>query len=360
MALPEGYKTTQQCWVEYPKLGFPENVGSRGAQQKRARDACISASMRGQADPKLETGPPILKDYAALWRSSPPWNIRPKDNAALTARVVSRVLDPAGMFGGGKTSGDFVRSQAIGWRPVGDGRYVELEEKATIEGGIDALATIGLAPWMHAATVMDTLRPLKLQGEDDTGIKLLGIVQVAATQLGQPRPTSLSAAVEFVRAAVVAQGLERAAWVARMSRMLGAGIRAQKTRSTVETSVSIGLSATATALNGTGIGAIIGLPLQLVALSFGAASARTSAEKSRGEALLDRLPIEFEFEIKSRANQQQLAAVKASLAAITSNVVADPDVLAESQRIQTHAKVGVTLGVASAVAVTLYFLTRRP
>jgi hypothetical protein len=358
--LPAGYKTTQQCWVEYPKLPFPDNVGKRGAQQKRARDACVAASMQGKPDPELQVGPPILKDYAALWRSAPPWNERPKDNAGLIARAVSRTLDPAGAFGGGKTSGDFTRSQALGWRPVGDGKYVELEHKGTIAGGIDALAALGIAPWVHAYNQLSTLGPIKLHAEDSNGVRLLGVVQVAAVQLGQKQPTSLASAAEFVRAAVNAQQLERPAWVARMGRMLGAGIRAQKTRNAVEQSVSAGLAVAATALNGTVIGAIVGVPLQLASAAFGLASVRTSAEKSRAESLLSRLPIEFEFELQSRANQQQLAAAKQQIALNASSMALDPDVAAESARIQTNVKIGVTLGVASAVTLTLFWLTRRP
>lgn len=312
--------------------------------------------MRGDPDPELEVGPPILRDYAALWRSRAPWAARPKDTAGQVTKVVGRLLDPAGVYGGLKTSGDFVRSQALGWRPMG-GRFVELEHKATIAGGIDTLAAIGKHPWVSAATAVSRLPPLTLN--DDNGVKLLGIVQAVARQLGKAQPTGLAAAADFVTQAVIDERLERAAWVARMFRMLPAGIRAQKMRGAVESSVSAGLSVTAMALNGTGVGAIIGIPLQAVGLGFSAASARTKAERSRAESLLDRLSVEFDFELASRANEQQLQAIKQSLTAGARGDVSSTQVQLEAQRIQNLTKAGVTVGVTSVIVLVAYALTRR-
>lgn len=357
--LPTGYKTTAECWQQYPRLPFPDSI-SRGAAQKRARNACIAASMRGNADPELAVGPPILRDPDALWRTAPPWKARPVDTTGQVFRVVGRVLDPAGVFGGIKTDGDFLRSQALGWRPGPAERFRDIEHKATIAGGIDVLAARGYAPWSSLQGRLTALPPFTLKNDAST-LPLLGIVRDAARGLSQTPPSNLAAAANLVRAAVVGADLTRPAWYARGLRLLAAALVAQKKRQVVETAVSTTLAATGAALSSTGVGAIIGLPLAATSAAFSGAGARSAVEESRTQAAYQRMQSELDFELARQNLQQQLGVMQANaLNSVVQGAGAfTPELRVEAEQTAKTVQIVVWGTTLSLVTVTALLVARR-
>lgn len=327
MALPPGYKTTAECWQEYPKLPFPDSV-SRGKAQNRARDACVAASMQGKPDPKLDTGPAILRDPVALWRSKEPWNERPHDGVGRAARLIGRMIDPGDLLGGIKTDGDVVRSQAIGWQPGHDTRFKDIERKATIRGGIDALGAAGIHPWVPISVAATKLKPTQLKN-DMTGVPLVGLTQNAAQALGLAQPTGLQAAAEFVRQQVNANGLERAAWAARTVHLAMAGVHAQKQRQAVESSVA---AATSLASGPLAVIPPVGLALFIVSLAYTTAGARTSAEQTRNEVLAKKMTTEFGAALQFRDMTNQKQALELELAQVLGATSLTPEARWEAER----------------------------
>lgn len=363
MSLPEGYKSTAQCWREYPRLAFPENVGTRGTQQKRARNACIAASMRGQADPELPVGPDILRDPVALWRIKEPWSARPPDKAAQAARIIGRVLDPAGVFGA-KTGGDTLRSTGEGWRPpmgIGMSRFREAERKATIGGGVDALAAVGLNPWVQVHDVMAKLKPMKLRGDDKTALAYMRLVQDAAQALGDPKPHSLTTAAEYVRAQVIEHRLEKAAWAARGLRMALAAQTAQKKRQIAETTASTALSTAGSAVTPiVPIGTIVGGVLLALGGAAAGASARTTVEQSRSKRMLQEYAAEFDFALQERnirmqrdVLQQEIAKAEALQQALV------PAAIQDGQKVAQIAQGVVWVGTVGVVTLGVYWVATK-
>lgn len=352
------YKSTAQCWRDYPKLPFPDNVGARGTAQKRAREACVAASMAGRPDPELATGPSILQDPVALWRSKEPWKERPYDRFGAAVRTAGRILDPSGVFGI-KTGGDYARSTGEGWRPptmTGMDRFAELERKATVAGGIDALSAAGIHPWSAAADRIANQKPLKLRSKHSDGA-LLQAAQGAAQALGRRQPKDMREAAEFIRAEVIRHRLEKAAWVARASRMAMAARLAQKKRQALEMSVSTvtGVAATATSWFPP-----VGLALTAVSLGTGAASARTSIEQTRSKAAFEKYVLAFEHAVEERNYRMHYNAVLAQLALLEGEeAVSAREGQKEGAQTAKYIQGALWVGTASLTTLGIYLVASR-
>lgn len=343
-------KTTAECWQQYPKLPFPQSV-TQGAARKRARDACIAASMQGKPDPELFDGPTILKNYEMLWRIPAPWKERPKDKAGSVIRTIGRISDPAGVLPI-QTGGELVRQMAIGWRPLtgmGQDRFEELELKATIMGALDALAHAGIQPFAQMQTQLEKLPELKLRN-DKTEKPLLALVQ----------KNSLSEAAEYMRQIVIQNRLEKAAWLSRGIRLAIVAKNAQKKRQMVETAASTATAAAGIALNGTFVGAIVGVPLTAVSLTMAGASGRSSIEKVRSEGLIRKYTDELEnalamrnIEMKQAVVDKQLQKAEAELAMIQNAAIVEGETKA------TYIKYGVGAAIVSGLALTGYLAYRK-
>lgn len=343
-------KTTNECWQQYPKLPFPQSI-TQGASRKKARDACIEASMQGKPDPELWNGPTILKDYAALWRIPEPWAGRPKDKAGGVIRTIGRISDPAGILPI-QSGGELVRQMAIGWRPLtgmGQDRFGELEQKATIMGALDALAHAGIQPYVQMQAQLEKLPELKLR-EDKTEQPLLAL-------LGQK---SLKEAAEKLRLVVIQNGLEKAAWLSRGIRLGIVAKNAQKKRQMVETAVSTATFVAGQALNGTFIGAVVGVPLTAVSATMAGASGRSGIEKVRSDGLIKKYTAELEnalatrnIEIKQQIVDRQLNKAEAQLAMIQSSA------LAEGEQQARYIKYGIGVVAIGLAGLSSYLIVRR-
>lgn len=359
MATPPGYKTTAECWQVYPKLPFPDSLGARGIAQKKARDACVAASMRGEADPQLETGPVILRHPDMLWNSNKPWSERPTDGVGRTFQVVGRMIDPAGILAGGfQTGGDRLRTMALGWRPptwVGESRFGEIEQIGTILGGMDALVAANIPPWPALASRIAKVPAAKLRADNaPTIMTLLGIIQSAGG-----KALSLDSAATWIRNQVNLYGLGSAAWHARIIRIVLVGQTAQKKRKIVEQAVSTTVSTAGTVLTGTGV-AIVGIPLAAVGATMSAAAARTGIEKGLGERLIEDSKVNFDLEMarKNLAASQKLYETALSESFSLEKALI-PEALKEAETRAKYIEAGVWVGSVSAVTLFLYALSRK-
>lgn len=309
---PPGYKTTAECWQQYPKLKFPDSV-VRGKAQKRARDACVAASMRGEADPKLIKGPAILDNAKALWGSKgPKYKIRPKDTAGNTAKVIGRIATLG--ISSLKSGGDTLRTIAVGWRPPtgpGTSRFREAETKGTILGGMDALIAAGVQPWPQLAGRIEKLPQMRLRGFDNVDLPLLGIVRDGARALGEKPPKTLTAAAEFIRQRVKKSDLAAAAWHARAIRIAVTGKNAQAKASAASSAAAIGMGATAKGLYAaagatapTLLGPIIfgvaGGIVDMTGTIIGIAGGTTALQKARTDNFVKESAGSFQQELQLR------------------------------------------------------------
>lgn len=343
-------KTTAECWVQYPKLPFPQSI-TQGASRKRARDACVAASLQGKPDPELYNGPTILKDYAALWRVPEPWSGRPKDKAGGVIRTIGRISDPAGVLPI-QSGGELVRQMAIGWRPLsgmGQDRFGELEQKATIMGALDVLASAGIQPYVEMQKQLENLPELKLR-DDKTAGRLLQLT-------GQK---TLKAAAENLRQVVIKNRLEAPAWLARGVRLGIVAKNAQKKRQVVETAAATAIQAAGLALSTTGIGAIIGAPLTAIGLTLTAASGRTGIEKVRSDGMIDKFSNEMEYylnqsnmQVKQDLVSDQLQKAEAQLAVATNAAVLQGKQQAE------YIKWGVGITTVGLITLGGYLVIKR-
>lgn len=367
MALPEGYKSTAECWQQYPKLPFPDNIGPRGAAQKRARDACVAASMRGQADPELRVGPAILSDPVALWSDPYPYKERPQDVIGRFFNVFGRINDPAGVIAGGfQTGGDRLRTMAIGWRPpsmFGEGRFQEAETIATILGGLDALVAAEEQPWVSLAGRIQSLPQLKLRGKaEKVEAPLLSIVRDGAQMSGDRKPKNILEAAEYIRQVVINRNLAAPAWHARVIRLVLIGQEAQKKRKIVEQSVSTALAVTAKATSWAPPVAAI---LAAAGATASGAAARTGMEKDAGERLINRSASNFEHALQMRNIQAQTKLYEQAIAEAQQaerNLI--PAALAEGEQRAKYIQAGIWVGAVglttlAAYAVATTFTRRR-
>ena len=367
--LPPGYKTTADCWQQYPRLPWPDRLGARGSAQKRARDACIAASMRGEADPELRTGPAILHDPVRLWRVPAPWKDRPSDGMGRAANVVGRILDPGNFLAGGfQTGGDRLRSMALGWKPpamVGEDRFREAEVVGTALGGLDALVAAEVYPWPSFATRIAHLPQLKLRGAlSPVGMPLLGIIRDGARILGVPEqqlPTTIEQGSEYIRQLVTQHDLDAAAWAARVIRIIMIGQVAQKKRKIVEQSIS---SATGVAGMAMAWFPPVGAALTAISQTASVASARTGMEKTLGEKQMERSAAEFEHQLQLRNIRAQTKLYEQALAVLQQDEQAVvQEALVEGQKRADMIKAGVWVGAVGVTTVVAYAIatsvTRR-
>ena len=358
MALPEGYKSTAECWQQYPKLPFPDNIGPRGAAQKRAREACVAASMRGEADPELRTGPAILFDPAALWASKgPAYKERPVDTIGRFFNVFGRINDPAGVIAGGfQTGGDRLRSMAIGWRPpgmFGEARFAEAERVGAVLGGLDALVAADEQPWVSLAGRIEALPQLKLRGKaEKVEAPLLKIVQDGARMSGDPPPQNFPQAVEYIRQVVEQKDLAAPAWHARVIRIVLIGQEAQKKRKVVEQSVSTALAITAKA---TAWAPPVAAILAAAGATASGAAARTGLEKDAGERLMQKSAGEFQLELTLRGIRAKQKMYEAAIAELQSNERSlIPAALAEGEKRAQYIQAGIWIGAVSVTTLAAY------
>lgn len=363
--LPPGYKTTAECWQEYPRLPWPDRLGARGSAQMRSRQACIAASMRGEADPELQAGPAILRDPVALWRVKAPWRERPEDGIGRAANVVGRILDPGNFLAGGfQTGGDRLRSAAIGWRPpsmFGEDRFREAEVVGTALGGLDALAAAGIQPWTQLTARISQLPQLKLRGDAAiVNMPLLGIIRDGARGSGVPEsklPKTIEEGSEYIREVVTQHDLDAAAWHARVIRMMLIGQVAQMKRQLVEQHIS---SATSYAAMATSWFPPVGAALTAISLSAAAASGRTSMEKTIGEKLIERSNVQFDHELKLRNYRVTTKLYEQALA--KSKLVEEqvgPEALQEAEKRAQLIKAGVWVGAVSVSSLALYLVATK-
>lgn len=283
-------KYTKTCWKKYPKVTKKAGstilsvvtFGAHGVTRNKRRNDCLAAAKKGRPDPrgaqdraKKRMGKPYQ-----MWAVKEPWNGRPKDVGGNIARVV-----------GLKSGGDSLRSVAEGRKPWGS-KYIDLERKATILGGIAALQAIGASTAWDVANVSGI--QLKLS-KDPTGPKLLKIVQDAAREKGLPIPKSLRDASELVRKEVISYEVGGPAWYARAMHLALAGTKATAKRGQVEGVVSMGTGlagqglisaggATSATVIGAPVGVIMagaGAVLQGVSVGFAALKGRTKVEEAR-------------------------------------------------------------------------------
>lgn len=295
------YKRT--CWKKYPKANVFVSIltyGIHGATRQKRRNDCLRAAAAGRPDPRAKkTGSKaVLGKAYKLWAIKEPWGKRPRDTAGNVARVV-----------GWKTGGDALRSIAKGQRPWGK-RYIDLERKATILGGLTALQTIGTrTAWL----VPDLKVALKLRG-DPNGLRLLKAAQQVAQADGDVPPKNLQRAAEYVRRKVIAEEAGGPAWMARALYLALAGTTATAKRAKVESAVATSLGVAGAALDSTGIGAIVGVPLQALGLGFAAASGRSQVEQTRAQEDAKLYTQKFQSMLQARQLRQENEALEAQLA----------------------------------------------
>ena len=367
------YKTTAECWQEYPKLKFPDNI-ARGAAQKRARDACVAASMRGEPDPKLAKGPAILDDAAALWAAKPPYKKRPIDKAGNTAKVVGRIatLGTSSLKG----VGDSLRSMATGWRPptgLGNAKLQGIEMKGTILGGLDTLIAAGIEPWVSLEPRVARLPQENAKGDAGLDMPLLGVVQDAAKMQGDRPPKDLEAATEYMRRKVRNKGLGAAAWHARTVRIATIAIAAQKKTKAVSSGISagvtaagLGLHAAAAPVDATGVGLIVGIPMHIVGGILNgiggvasAANAGATIGAERNEALINKSISAFQHELEMRNIKVQTRQIRKQIQqaqADESNTLLGFE---EGEQLAKVIQAGVWVAVISATGLGFYWIAKR-
>lgn len=228
-----------------------------------------------------------------LWSYAEPWGKRPQDKGGAVA-----------MAFGAKTGADRVRSMAVGWRPPKSEKYKELERKATILGGIQALQAGGISPWTEVdLAALPTLKTVN----DKTYQPLMKVVRQAA----RPKKIrNLRAASEHMRKEVTKHGLGGPAWSARGLHLAIAAMNAQAKRGAVEGAVSSTLSLASTATASTGIGIPVAAVLTGLNLGAAAMANRTKVEKARSEGLVAELTAEFQQEMEKVGIKQEIQAAR--------------------------------------------------
>jgi len=361
-------KTTPECWQQYPKLKFPQNL-TKGAAQKRARDACVAASMRGEPDPELISGPPILKRPKALWGVKAPYTKRPVDKAGNTAKVIGRIttLGISSLKGGGDT----LRTIAVGWRPpVGPGtsRFGEVETNGTILGGIDTLIAAGIQPWPAFAVRVQKLPQQQLQGSEGLDMPLLGLVKDGAVASGDAPPKTLKKAAEYIRSTVKDNDLAAAAWHARAVRIAYVGQSAQKKAQAVSSAVSLGTSTAGwglVAASAPVAASVIGLPVAAVMVAVGgamkgiglavsAAGTVTGAQEARNKSLIEERQMLFAHEMEMRNIRIQARSLEQQLAASQNQ-----SWLQEGEQLGQIIQVSAWVGVLGLTALGAYLVFSR-
>lgn len=267
-----------------------------------------------------------------------------------------------------KTGGDTVRSVAKGWKPPRSKRFQEVERKATILGGIAALAAIGKEPWVNFD--LSEIPPITLK-KDKAGEKALALAQRGASALRERKPRDLTQAAEFVRKKVKEEGLGPAAWYARAMYMTGTGSIASAKRAKVEAKVASvtggvakGLAGAAAATGPTIVGplvlgtaAAITEAASWVMLTF---SARSKVEETRSKLDQQKHANDFEKALARRSIRKQKKELEAMQRQLNAAQAAQEAIIAKEADMISKVIVGasfvVTLG---GLGMLTYLVVRR-
>lgn len=276
-----------ECNKLYPPVPAGKAIltfGVASVNQTKRRNDCLAAAVRGQPDPMAT----VKDDPALLWRVKEPWTNRQANTAGLTAYI-------GGKIGAGTTGAEVLRATAKGWRPIDVAKFKELEQKATIVGGITALSLIG-DPIYSTAPEMPILR----LDNDKSSSVLMGTVSKLSKQEGKNIPFTLKDHAEYIRQRVTDAKAEGIAWYARAVAMALAGQNASDNRAKVEQTISTGVSLGSNIAYASVIGAPIGVLLDMIAVGFAAQSAKTQLENARIDGDIGLFKQGIEQEIKRR------------------------------------------------------------
>lgn len=217
----------------------------------------------------------ILGDPRLLWLSlGPGYLSRPPDPLGTGARVV-----------GVKTAADGLRTMAEGYRPSTKEQQWQLEQQATIQGGIIALQGAGAYPWSHV--VVDAFPPLYFTkgGKRQAALnRLATLVRQAAERKGDTFPKGTLMATEYVRSQVARMGVSVPAWAARGMYLTGEALANQTVRGSAEgTTGQILDTAGKEVAKIPPVGTIVGAIMIAVGWAFKGAAARTAIEAKRSQ-----------------------------------------------------------------------------
>jgi hypothetical protein len=243
--------------------------------------------MRGQSDPRTA----IKDDPAALWRVKEPWSDRPDNPAGFATYITGKV-------GLGSTGSEILRSTAKGYRPIDVAKFKELEQKATIVGGINALQMVGVPAYASPGQL-----PVLRLDNDQSGNVLVRMVDGLAKAEGRSVSPTLREASEFIRQRVMDEKAEGIAWFCRGVAMVLAGQTATDKRVRVEEITSMSMSLAANAAASTVVGVFLVPIFDGISVFFKAQSARTQVENARLDGELALFAQGLEQEIQKRQIQ---------------------------------------------------------